>query len=66
MAIGVLIVAAAPLKAGPYEDALVKFTADSYSDTDAAIGGVAASGNPLAEEVIRALQESTKQLAMVW
>ena len=55
--VGVLIALAAPLRAGPYEDALVKFTADSYSDTDAAIGGVAASGNPLAEEVIRALQD---------
>jgi urea transport system permease protein len=66
-----LIAAAAPLKAGPYEDALVKFTAGSYSDTDAAVAGVATSGNPLAEEVIRALQErrlmaseSTKAVAI--
>jgi urea transport system permease protein len=39
-----------------YEKALEKFTADSYSDTDAAVAGVAASGNPLAAEVIEALQ----------
>ena len=39
-----------------YEQALEKFTADSYSDTDAAVAGVAASGNPLAAEVIEALQ----------
>src|SRR5262245_22069765 len=52
-----VLVATAPLKAGPYEDALTRFAADSYSETDAAIGGVAASGNALAEEVIRALQD---------
>jgi len=56
-AIGVSIAAAAPLRAGPYEDALARFAADSYSDTDAAVGGVAASGHAMAEEVIRALQD---------
>jgi urea transport system permease protein len=55
-ALGVLL-SPAPLKAGPYEDALARFAADSYSETDTAIGGVAASGNARAEEVIRALQD---------
>jgi urea transport system permease protein len=40
-----------------YEQALEKFAADSYNDTDAAIAGVAASGNPLAAQVITALQD---------
>jgi urea transport system permease protein len=40
-----------------YEQALEKFAADSYNDTDAAIAGVAASGNPLAARVITALQD---------
>jgi urea transport system permease protein len=41
-----------------YEGALASFTTDSFSDTDAAIIGVVASANPLAEKVIVALQES--------
>jgi urea transport system permease protein len=40
-----------------YEAALAKFAGDSYNDTDAGIAGVAASGNPLAERVILALQD---------
>ena len=40
-----------------YEEALAKFAADSYTDTDAGIAGVAASGNPLAAQVIEALQD---------
>ncbi len=40
-----------------YEQALEKFAADSYSDTDAAVAAVAASGNPLAAQVIEALQD---------
>jgi urea transport system permease protein len=48
---------AAPAFAGPYEDALTKLTTDSYSDTDAAISGVAVSGNPLAQRVIEALRD---------
>src|SRR5205085_6485206 len=40
-----------------YQDALTRFTADSFDDTDAAITAVAASGNALAIEVIRALQD---------
>ncbi len=40
-----------------YEAALAKFTEDSFNATDAGIGGVAASGSPLAERVITALQD---------
>lgn len=43
--------------AGPYDDALTKFAADSYSDTEAAIGAVAASGHPLALPVVEALRD---------
>jgi urea transport system permease protein len=45
-------------QAQSYESALASFTTDSFNDTDAAITGVVASGNPLAEKVIVALQES--------
>lgn len=41
-----LIGMASAAVAGPYEDALPKFAADSYSDTEAAIGAVAGSGHP--------------------
>jgi urea transport system permease protein len=40
-----------------YEAALTGFTKDSFNDTDSAIGAVAASGNPLALNVITALQD---------
>src|SRR5438094_6714741 len=40
-----------------YQDALTRFTADSFDDTDAAITAVAVSGNALAIVVIRALQD---------
>jgi urea transport system permease protein len=43
--------------AGPYEEALPKFTNDSYADTDAAIGAVAGSGNPMSIDVIEALRD---------
>jgi urea transport system permease protein len=44
-------------QADAWENALKKFASDSYNDTDAAIAGVAASGNPLAAGVIEALQD---------
>src|SRR5262249_25388732 len=40
-----------------FEQALEKFAADTYNDTDAAIAGVAGSGNPLATHIIEALQD---------
>ena len=47
----------APARAGPYEDALAGFTTDSFSDTGTRIDAVAASGNPLAVRVLKALQD---------
>jgi urea transport system permease protein len=44
-------------QAEPYVDALLHFTADSFSETEQGINEVAASGNPLAATVITALQE---------
>ena len=41
----------------PTSEALAKFAADTFNDTDAGIAGVAASGNPLAAKVIEALQD---------
>ena len=46
-----------PASAQSYEQALAGFAADSFSDTDAAIAGVAGSGHPLAAKVIGALQD---------
>jgi urea transport system permease protein len=43
--------------AAPLEDALPKFAADSYSDTEAAIGAVAMSGHPRALVIIEALRD---------
>jgi urea transport system permease protein len=54
----VLIAAAStPSRAGPYEDALLRFTADSFSETIEGVNGVVASGNPLAATVVGALQQ---------
>ncbi len=52
-----LIVFAMPAFAGPFEDAVGKFATDDFSDTDEAIGAIAASGNPLAFPIISALQD---------
>src|SRR3954451_11455887 len=56
-AFGLLIAGALSVNAQPYESALAGFTKDSFNDTDAAIGAVAASGNPLAVQVVEALQD---------
>ena len=53
----VLIAVAWPAFAGPFEDAVGKFTTDDFSDTEEAIGVVASSGNPLAYPIISALQD---------
>jgi urea transport system permease protein len=57
LALGMLAAAMTGAQAGPYEDALSRFTADSFDETIEGINGVAASGNELAAPVIRALQE---------
>ncbi len=46
-----------PALAGPFEDAVGKFANDDFSDTDEAIGEIAASGNPQAFAIISALQD---------
>jgi urea transport system permease protein len=56
-AIGVLVIAALPARAQNFEDALARFAADSFNDTEAAIGAVATSGHARAQPVIQALQD---------
>jgi urea transport system permease protein len=53
-----VLLAGAPAFAQTFDDALAKFAADSFSDTEAGINAVAASGNPLAFDIIDALQNS--------
>ena len=58
LALAVLLTAfALPAFAGPFEDAVAKFATDDFSDTEEAIGVVAASGSPLAYPIISALQD---------
>jgi urea transport system permease protein len=47
-----------PATAGPFEDAVAQFANDSFSDTEAAIGVISASGNPRALPIIQALQDT--------
>jgi len=56
--LALLLLGSLGAQAQSYESALAKFAGDSYNDTDAAIAGVAASGNPLAASVIEALQDA--------
>jgi len=56
-ALGLLLAGALGANAQSYETALAGFTKDSFNDTDSAITAVAASGNPLALDVIQALQD---------
>jgi urea transport system permease protein len=57
LALALCCALAVPVRAGPLEDALARFAADSFAETEAALGALAASGHPRAEEVIRALQD---------
>jgi urea transport system permease protein len=54
---GLILLAGAAANAQGLPDALAGFTADSFSDTETAIGAVARSGDPRAAEVIQALQD---------
>src|ERR1043165_1692835 len=56
-ALGLLVAGALTANAQNYEAALAGFTKDSFNDTDTAISAVAASGNPLALDVVQALNE---------
>jgi urea transport system permease protein len=55
-ALSVLCVAATAARADAYEDALAHFLADNFDDTIEGVNAVAASGHPLAEKVLGALQ----------
>src|SRR5476649_1567267 len=55
--LGLLLAGAGLACAGPYEDALEKFTTDDYADTADAITAVATSGSPLAAPLVEALQD---------
>src|SRR5882672_5360821 len=55
--LGVLLAAAAPVHAGPYEDALQKFLTDEFDDTIEAVNAVAVSGDARAPAVIQALKD---------
>jgi urea transport system permease protein len=57
LVLALLLAGALAANAQSYEEALAKFAADSYNETDAAVAAVAASGNPLAAQVIEALQD---------
>ena len=52
-----LVLAPASARADAYTDALARFAADSFAETEAAIEGVASSGNPLAADVVGALRD---------
>ncbi len=53
----VVVCLSLPAFAGAFEDAVGKFANDEFSDTEEAIGVVAASGNPRAFAIISALQD---------
>src|SRR5262245_61326785 len=61
VALGLLVAAGLPASAQgesrSYEGALAGFLSDSFGDTTRAVGSVATSGDPLAENIIRALQD---------
>ncbi|CAN5211509.1 urea ABC transporter permease subunit UrtB [soil metagenome] len=52
-----IVACVVPALAGPYEDGIAKFSTDDFSDTEEAVGIVAQSGNPLAFDIIGALQD---------
>jgi urea transport system permease protein len=54
---GLLIAGSLNANAQTYEAALAGFAKNAFNDTDAAISAVAASGNPLAVQVIEALHD---------
>jgi urea transport system permease protein len=55
--LGELVLLPLPSRAQTYEQALEKFAADSFNETDAAISAVAGTGHRLAAKVIGALQD---------
>src|SRR5262245_54906730 len=62
VAIGLLFISGLAQAQG-YDAALAGFANDSFGDTETAINAVAASGNPLAAQVIEALQDGRLQFS---
>jgi urea transport system permease protein len=58
LALSSLVFGQAAAYAASLDEALVHFTADDFSETITGINDVAASGNPRAEIILRALQDS--------
>jgi urea transport system permease protein len=56
-ALCLLAIAVATAGAQSFENAVARFAADSYGETEAAIGEIATSGHPVAAGVIQALQD---------
>jgi urea transport system permease protein len=54
----VLLIGGERGQAASYEEALDKFAADSYAETEEAIAAIAASGHPMAAQVLDALQNT--------
>jgi urea transport system permease protein len=52
-----ILLLVAPARAASIEEALALFSNDSYSDTDKAVGMIAASGHPQAQAMIEALAD---------
>ncbi len=57
IALMLVAVSGVPVFASPFEDAVAQFANDSFSDTEAAVGVLATSGNPLAFPIIDALAD---------
>jgi hypothetical protein len=57
IALMLVAVSGVPVFASPFEDAVAQFASDSFSDTEAAVGVLATSGNPLAFPIIDALAD---------
>jgi urea transport system permease protein len=56
-ALALILLSAAPSRAAGFEEAVPRFSADSYAETEAAIAEIAQSGDPRAAEVVQALAE---------
>jgi urea transport system permease protein len=61
-ACALLLAAMLPAQAQTFEAALARFAADSFSETEAAISGVATGGHEMAAPVIQALQDGRLQV----
>jgi tetratricopeptide (TPR) repeat protein len=58
LALGLMVPAALPARAESFEAGLARFAADSFVETEDAIGTVVASSHPMALRVIDALQDA--------